>query len=503
MNNIPLNSSPSPKPQTFKVLPPQQRSTLARPTEQSNPIQPAVERTNSPQESQPKKNSLLGLVTTAGIILVIGAIGYIPIPNYVTGDTEISSRINKRQQVTMPVSGRLKLHIGPNQLIRENDLIAEVESDERDNQRITKEEELVKAKQSVFIAQQQLEVARTRLGFAQNGEAIARDRANRQVTDLRNPDTVPLLRRLESEKAIVPSEIGQIEAEIFSIQADMTGLQNQLILADQKFRRYESFNKDGIIPQNELEAVLERKKSLESQIQQRQGLIASKQSQIQQKQGSLAVKDEQVKEARKQMSDTLYNYQDALTQARSDVETARREVEKEQINVQTQQQYVQKLEESLVQLQGQQNNLKLYANISGTATSENLDLLENNNLEMGKVVLDIVDMRNLSAEVLIRQEDKDFIKPGAKVQFVEHGGTVRYKAIVEDKGILPVVRTPEKQQKPMLKVIITIENKDMLLRPGMTGYAHIKTGELRIYQKVGHELNKLFNVGKYLPWIPG
>lgn len=492
MNNSQLNQTPN---TILKVVPPQA-------TKKELPQQP---QTPDPQKEEKisSKKSFNGLKTMGAIAVVIGIIGFIPIPNYVTGQTKITSRTKARQLLAMPVSGRVKVHVQTNEKIQPGQKIAEIQSDDLDNQLIEAERELERAKMGVNSAQQQFIVAQTRLNAAQNKEAIARNRSHRQLTEINNRSSHPQIQRIEREKEMIPQEIAAIEADIAGIQAEIMGLREQLNSAVQTVDAYESLELDGAIRSKDLWDARSQKAALTAQIQQRESLIDAKHHQIQQKNSLIAAKSEQGNEASKQMGDTLYTYEDDLAQIRAQTQTAQQELEASAAEVQAQQQLVAKWEASFKQLHQQREKLKLVADVAGTVTTRDLDLKQNKRLEAGEEILSVVDLKQLTAEVKIRQEDKDLVASGAAVKFYRQGGTTRYAAIVQDEGISPVIQTEETQQKPMLNVRILINNEDRLLLPGVGGYAHIQTPKLRVYQKVGHEFNKLFNLGKYFPWLSG
>ncbi|MBE9118568.1 HlyD family efflux transporter periplasmic adaptor subunit [Lusitaniella coriacea LEGE 07157] len=494
MTNPQLNPSSSPN-TILKVVPPQQQK-------KESPKQP--EKLAPPkEENPPQKKSFNGLKTMGAIAVAVGIIGFIPIPNYVTGETKITSRTKARQLIAMPASGRVKIYVQTNEKIQPGQKIAEIQSDDLDNQLTEAERELERAKMGVNAAQQQFIVAQTRLNAAQNNEAIARNRTHRQLTEINNRSSHPQIRRIEREKEMIPQEIAAIEADIAGVEAEIIGLREQLNSATEKVSSYESLELNGAVPRFDLLDARSQKAALTAQIQQRESFIAAKHHQIQQKNSLMAAKSEQGNEASKKMGDTLYNYEDDFAQIRAQTQTAAQELEASAAEVQAQQQLVAKWEASFKQLRQQREKLKLVAEVAGTVTSRDLDLKQNKRLEVGEEILRVVDLKQLTAEVKIRQEDKDLVESGAAVKFYRQGGTSRYAAIVQDEGISPVVQTEEKQQKPMLNVRILIDNEDRLLLPGIGGYAHIQTPKLRVYQKVGHEFNKLFNLGKYFPWLSG
>jgi multidrug resistance efflux pump len=451
---------------------------------------------------QPTKQSPLQKWTILGAVaLSLGGIAYIPLPNYVTGQTQITSREDARQLITMPMSGRVQIHVKIRDRIQPGDLIAEVHSDELNNQITRAEQELEQAKLNLNTARQELGLVQSKLQAAQNNESIARDRKVRQETDLMNAKTSPQVQRLDQEKAGIKEEINIIEAEIFSIQADITGLQGQLVAANKKVQAYQKAVGEGAAPARMLWEMEAEQETIAAAIAQKQAQIEAKQNQIQQKHTFTAAKSEQVNEVIKQFQDSFYRYEDELAQVTAQTQTAQQEVKAATEKIQSQQQLIAKLNDDLTQLKQQRKDLKFYATTAGTVTTEKLDLKNNSYLNFGDEILSIVNLSDLTAEVHIRQEDKDLVREGATANVYRQGDTNRYTAIVEN--INPVIQLSEKQQKPMLTVQILIDNEQQSLLPGVEGYAHIKTRSLRVYQKVGHEFNKLFNLGKYFPWLTG
>jgi len=461
---------------------------------------------SSPQpetQSSTVRNSLRKWATVGAVVVGLGAIASIPIPNYVTGQAAIISRPEARQKLTMPESGRVEIYVKTNDRVRPGDTIAQVRSDDLDNRIAQAERGAEQAKQGVRSAQQDLILAQARLSAAQNSEAIARSRADRQRQEATNSYAMPQVQRLKQERASIPGEITAIEAEIGGIESDIIGLRGQLAAASQTLQSYQSVVDEGIIPKKLVWEAESQQATLESAIAQKQSQIKSRRGQIEQKQRLMAAKSAQMQEASKQLQDTLYRQEDELSGAIAQTQTARREVESAAAKIQSQQQLVAKWEADLQQLQQQQSQLTLKATTAGTVVTPDLDLRSGNHLPAGEEILSVVDLRQLTAQVQVRQEDKDLVKPNATVGFFRQGDGTRHGAVVEDKEISPVLNSPETQQKPMLNVGIAIDNQQNLLSPGMKGYAHIQTEKLRIYQKVGHEFNKLFNLGQYFPWLSG
>ncbi|NET57128.1 MAG: biotin/lipoyl-binding protein [Symploca sp. SIO2E6] len=196
----------------------------------------------SPGQLNQSKRRWLFLGT---VILGLSAAAYVPLPHYVTGEAEIISRTDARQLLTMPVAGRAKIHVRDNQQVEPGDVIAEIQSDELDNQLAEAERELKRAQQGVMGANQQLMLAEARLGAAERHEAIARERTQRSSRELKISSSLPQVQRLEREREAFASEIAAIEASIAGIEAEITGLQGELSTIDELVSIYEDLQSKG------------------------------------------------------------------------------------------------------------------------------------------------------------------------------------------------------------------------------------------------------------------
>jgi hypothetical protein len=112
---------------------------------------------------------------------------------------------------------------------------------------------------------------------------------------------------------------------------------------------------------------------------------------------------------------------------------------------------------------------------------------------VGREILSVVNLSNLTGLVEIKQEEIDLIDQTLPVTFKPRQATVnQYQAKIAD--IQPVIQSDESGQNSVLQIRITIENDDRQLQPGLEGVAHIETPKLRVYQKISREVLKLF------PW---
>ncbi|NEP13755.1 MAG: biotin/lipoyl-binding protein [Symploca sp. SIO2C1] len=468
-------------------------------TKAPSELPPQEQVNNSPLPTTSKRRWLF----LGAAILGLSAVASIPLPHYVTGEAEITSRRDAREQLTMTASGRVQIHVRANQQVQPGDLIAEIQSDELDNQLAEAERELERAEQGVRGANQQLMLAEARLSAAQNHEKIARERTQRSSRELKISSSLPQVQRLEREREAFSSEIAAIEASIAGIEAEITGLQGELSKIDDIVAMYQSLESKGAIGKKQLLEVQREQVAVKGQIEQRKNAIAAQRRQIQQQESLKAAHTAQIGEANQQLSDTLDTDADELKRVAAQTMTAKTEVAAAVAHIQSQKELVDKWETDIQQLEQQREKLQLVAQKAGTVITRDLDLLNGKRLEAGEEILEVVDLEQLTAQVRIRQEDKDLVNTSAKVRFYRQGDRQHYSAVVEDSSIVPVVQTEENQQKPMVEVRIAIDNRERLLLPGVEGYAHIDCQNLRVYQKVGREFNKLFNLGKYFPGLKG
>lgn len=121
-------------------------------------------------------------------------------------------------------------------------------------------------------------------------------------------------------------------------------------------------------------------------------------------------------------------------------------------------------------------------------------------LQKGEEILSIANLKQLTAKVQIQQEDLSLVKRDQPVSFkLQDGGAGKYRANVNK--ISPIIQSDTPGAAPMATIEILIDNEDNRLLLEGKGYAHIQTNKMRIYQKIGHELGKLFDFGKFLPWL--
>jgi multidrug resistance efflux pump len=516
-------NNPSPK-SPLKVVPPKaiaQPSPV--PTPPVTPTPPAASPSKVPTPSKSYGKWLMMAIVLAGGVMV----ARMPISNYVIGEAEVTSRLDERQRLVMPVSGQIQLKVKSNAEVEEGDILAEVSSPEIENQVAEAERNLQHGNAALFAAQKRLSIAQTELQYAQKNVEIAQDRAEkkqREVQEVIAGNKLPRIRQIEAEISSIESEIDGVKNSQIGIESQMAGLQNEinaieldrntldndLIMLEQKIKRYQDVVEQGALAQNLLDDLHREKNNLTNQIEQRNFQIKGKHEQIEQTQSELlqrhniieqkqqliAGKYEQIKQVEKEIEELRDERENEVEQQLGLQRSVEQKVEAAKVDIQSETQRVQKAEAELDRLRDRQATLILTADTAGTVLTPDLDLLDQNTVQSGQEIMRIVNLSQLTATVQVSQEDGNLVQEDQPVVFkVRDPYSPSYRAKVQE--ISRTIAPDKSGANPMLTLTILIDNPDQILRPGGQGFAHIETGQMRVYQKVQHELNKLFNLDKY------
>ncbi|HEY9829673.1 MAG TPA: hypothetical protein V6D26_03780, partial [Stenomitos sp.] len=171
---VPPNAlQPTHPPTTF---PKEDKEIQKQPNRENSANQPIASPPNvtaSPSDSSQKRPWLM-----LGVLVAIGGLGFLSVPQSVTGTAEITSTPNARQTVTMPMAGRVEILVPPKHSVERNQPIALVKSEDfnKDLAEVTQKFEQVQSE--VALSQQQLGPIQS-----QFQEALAREAASRQKTD--------------------------------------------------------------------------------------------------------------------------------------------------------------------------------------------------------------------------------------------------------------------------------------------------------------------------------
>ena len=452
----------------LQVVPPTNRpdSNPAPPAQASKPDkEPPV----APESGTPPYQRWLIM---SGLGLGLGAISFIAIPNHVQGSVEVESTAGARDFVYMQISGTIQeLLVQANATVEPNQPVARLNSDELEQEIAEAKIAQEQARSILEAKQQQLPMAQARLN-----EALVTETASRQQTE-----------RLQREFAQTaggtpPPQIRELENEITGIKSEIVGLKDNLQIVESTISDYQAAVPDGAIARNVLRDAERQQATLQS-------TIATKESQVR-------AKVEQIATIQKNLQEELEQLQSEVSRKVAARQSAQQEVEAVAADIQTQRRLEETLGEEFKRQQDKQQHLMLRAKQGGTVITDSLDQLRAKKLQAGDPVLEVVNLKQLTANVKIRQEDSDLVQKGALVKFRPREAGIRdYTATVQ--AIAPVVQLDESRQKRMLTVRILIDNDDNRLRPGVTGDARIETESIPIYQKLQREFLKLVPIGKF------
>ncbi len=138
-----------------------------------------------------------------------------------------------------------------------------------------------------------------------------------------------------------------------------------------------------------------------------------------------------------------------------------------------QQARIERLEAELAQLDDLISRSKIYASISGTLTTYRFEEKIGEFLEEGAEVCEIANDERVVVEMPVSEKEIDIVELDQPVKFKVRGYPTRsfHASVVE---IAPVA-TPNGGSSTIL-VRAYVDNKDRILKPGMTGVAKIYCG---------------------------
>lgn len=403
---------------------------------------------------------------------LVGA-SFIPIPNSVSGKATIAAAPGTKQPITLPEDAVVeRVYARQNKEVGRGQILVQLSSDELDEKLAELDKQLQQSQSSYTLALQQLNAASARrdgvLFEAKNLERRAGE-LRQELSDVENGNLSPALLSLQQR---------QIEAE-----KELESLQNLLNLRNSEFARYQGLVEQGALAPTKLDEPQYKIEDLKGQIEAKKAEIASLGSQIKAEQKTM-------QDEFKVRRDTAEERNWAVRSSEQEVKIAAAEVAKwrEQIPL---------LQAEREELMQRQQRLEIDAPMSGTIITEDPQQWEGQKLAAGKQILELVDSNRLEAIVEIRQEDAEQIKQGMPVRFRPPGVNFREsEAIVED--VLPPDSSDMSQQKPLVRVRISVKDTDVRLMLGTQGNAHIRAGEIPVYQKMKQEALKLLNLGKYI-----
>lgn len=463
------SNAPTPRPQPqLKVVPPTTTPLTAPSVTPTTPPASVTPTTSPASVGASKPNSLKKWITISVVLLGIGGLGLIQVPNSVPGEAEVTSTTNARQAVTAKLSGIVKeIYVSHNQQVTPGQTLAILFSKELEDEIAKAQQEAAQAKLNVKNYEQQLNNLQSQVKEADVNENNAQQQVEQVLDKIALRNSLPQIRGLESQ-------IDEIEEEI-------TGVNNQLDKSSARLKRYQSFEK-GVIPLNDVEDIEKEVANLSSLKNKYQKQIATKKSEIE--------------TIQHQLQEQLIQRQGELKRIQAVRQSILQQVENAKTAIQNQQEVAMKMEAEIPRREEKKKLLELKAETAGIVIAEKIDLMKNNLLKEGEPLLEIFNPNKLSISIKVPQEDKDLLKVGATVKFFPRdAGGRKYTGRVQE--ISSTVAVTETQPKPTLSVRILIDQPDLQLQPGMKGYGHIESESMPLYKKAQRELLKLVQPGLF------
>jgi multidrug resistance efflux pump len=404
-----------------------------------------------------------------GVIVGVSALGFMPVSTSVNGNAEVTSTEKARQNVTMPISGRLELTVSSNKLVKAGELLGLIKSEEV-NKDIAESTRIAdQGQMDTDLSQLQISNAESNLK-----EAIARQETSHQKTaflqqQLNQGDLLPQIQVLQSEQD--------------SIRSEIVALESNLKLIKGRLNRYQEVFKAGGFPRDKMEDLEQQQNNLSQQVQGKKYQLESKAAQID--------------AVRQNLQQDFTQKQAEKSQFIAAVQSAKQQIEQAKSNVLIKQKVANKRVVELNKIQRRTQDLELRSPISGTVITQDLDKKNNQYSQLGSPILEIVDLTKPMLTVQVKPEDIQLVHKGQIVTFRPQGrGLLSYTGTVEK--ISPQASSNGVQQPPMITVYVTLNSADNLMPQGLPGHAHIEVESMLLYQKLQREFEKLVPIGKFL-----
>ncbi len=531
MTSEPQSQSP------LRVVPPTPDAPKPAPNPAPSPPQP--EAAEPAATAKPEtQNSGQGWLRVGAVVLVLGAVGFIPTDSYIGADAEAQAQKNQRQAVTMPADGQPEFYHDSQDPVQVGEPVVRIVDLQlgdriRDLQRTIqqKEGELRRSEIDLERAEQRLQSARDEENQAYNRLA----NHNQDLQALMVGPGLPASRQLDHERDSIQQDIAGVGDEIRSLDAQIEELKTQqLTLENQASRlrgkiqgleerqeRITSLRSERN-PDTEVVALYEphldnlrdqifnyeqellRVEGENSQINyQIQQLEHEKNRQRNRAQGrgseSLAVAERQ-EELIRQLQDERQTLQDRYEQKQNHRRTIQAEVTNAQTTVSNTRLDIEALKTELQELEKRQENNIIDATVSGVILTEDLDLQNRQNFQRGQEILSIVNVEQLDGVAYVSQGDRHLIEIGQTLTLRLKGqADFRYNATIESTS----PHFTEDELQPVLKVTFTIDNPDKYPLIGAEAYVNIEIEKRNLYQKMHHQFSKLIDVPRYFPWFSG
>ncbi|WP_008309718.1 HlyD family secretion protein [Leptolyngbya sp. PCC 6406] len=440
---VPPPAAPTPQPTSSPASPP---AAPSQPLPTDAPASAASPSATAP-ETTPFRWPWRGLIVASGLVLA----GFIPTPYQVGGEVTLAWPEGDRQQIRAPMRAIVEeFYVAPGDQVTAGQTIVRLSS-------LDLEREIAQLQRDIDQAQQLLaEVQREQL------QAQARVR---EIT------AVVVVTEDKTKRAVVRGEQGAQGAtlpEIALLEVQRDRLDSQLVTDREEWERYQFLHAQGAIADEEVRRRENNYLNTQKDLQVKAAEIAHTRQRLADTAAD-EIGNAQVQGASADAAALLAGYRDLIT---------------------AQEQVIASHRERQLALQAQQQNLVLVSAQTGTVLDDDLDLLVGQEVTPEKNLLRIAQLNQLTANVEVKEEDLNYVQPGAAVTFRPTSSKLTpYDAEVD--RVLKDVAPDSTQQRRIATVRVVIDNADQQLRPGSGGYAKIFSEWIPLYQRLGREVIKL------------
>lgn len=446
----------------YKAVPPNSSPPQPQPKAESQP---------EPSQSQPSSPSYRRWLIVGGVILGIGLIGQIPVPNSVKADAQLKPLPDSHRRVYMEVPGKIiEIAVEPNDRVRENQTVAIVSTDNLDG--------------DINEAQARYEEVLSR--FEATTEEINTYEAKSREAKVHSVATQGQMARLQGEIANLQAlpEVQKLNSNIAALNAEIDGFKEEKSYLEGKIKKIQPLVAEGAVSEFRVDEFRQKRATFQRQINQRRQQIAAKRAEI----DAIA----------KQKQDELEELRDRLSQQTASQEVAAQTLASAQVEANSQRPLLETRYKELERLQQeQQTHQLLKTETSGVVLSQNLHERVGQTMEAGEPVMEVADLSQLVAFINVPQADSDIVVDGAEVTFHPlEPGFEKYSARIQE--VERVMQSDETKQKQLLRVRAEIDNSQEQLLPGAKVYATIKSERIPLYRKVYRELAKLFKFRRHV-----
>ncbi len=526
-----MTSSPQPNHVSpLKVVPPGAK----RPT----PIESAepADRAESPAADSSER-SISKRTVFYTILLLLGGLGFIPLPTYVMGRAEVGLQDNNRQSVSMREAGRVELRVAPRAAVRRGDVVAIIENDELTSQILEQERLVMDTQAAIKAAERRLAVAQAvaaRSGTAADFDRQLLDRKLGQLNDVEAGVGSSETQRLEAEIEALRSQAARQAYEQDRLQSEAQDLAEQhakkqeqlaelLARRDELAARFADLNiaiEAGALGRINpaVTSLTDQQSELDLRITSTESELQSLTRKIDERHIMQAGVDHEIdrfvaqgQAAQAQINGAIGKLEeDSLSglgqweSSRAESVQSHEEVSVALVELERQEQLAIAHQEILQQLQARREALHLRASVDGIVITEDLDLKDGKWFNQGESLFAIAPSDGYDIAARFNQGDMELLGEGDRAKFVNDTPGVPPVA-GRVKAIKPVLDDEETTgDKAELEVTIEldpVEHNPMLL-PNVKGYVRIRSPKkLNAYQSIGHQIGKVVNIKRYPPFI--